>query len=1396
MSDKKILLTLQLLNTQFQQATKESLNTFEQLKGSILNTSSTLGNVDKGFKSLSLTIGNINDLTKTSENAFKQYTLSIQNSNNIVSNSYKESIESKIRQDLDYLQKKKKLDLDEIDNDLRKVKEQKRIKQQEVEEFLKSEKSKLDAILKTEKESLKSLLKADIKSADKNNPQLSQLQIKLAQEQYKIATEELQKYYNTERQKLNESYNNKKEINNKNFQELIKTLNDEKSAIIDRYKKEIDSQKQANQSILDAEKEASNKRKQILEQEKQDKINANKLLTQIQKNNNDIVANAEKEASNKRKQFAKEVNEYIKKEMESMYRTSILLQEQEHKKKLEFAKQIRDQVNQTGNNFYNSAINNQKNNSKSQSETVKAPIIDLEKQINSLRLQKNQIDNNINALIGLKNSVKSNTDESNRYKQSLDLEIQRLKTDKNAISENITELNKRKLALQQNIDTTKLSNKAFQEQFNNLSKLKDIINQSTQAINNKTTSTHNLINSSQILNRIFSGLLYQSIYKIQQIISQATDDIKKFESTIYEIKQIEGNNVGGFNDIAKNSLKLANDLKISSTLIAEAMRIGLASGLEYGDELETIVSQSAIFAKATNTDIKDVINMAILLKNNFKIASKDIGIALNQVGVSARESKLELKDYVSQIGGLASSTMLSNIPLREQLTLFSLFGNKLKNASESAVAVKNLFAKIENPTKNMEKWADLAQSKGINIKFGAETLKDAKSMENFLFNFAKGIQQIKNNKDVLADMFGDQRAKKGLVQALASMLPSEEITKKYPEIAKALGKSVISEFEKIKYEILNDTEYINQAYQISFKSLESRSTVAIDTIQNSFKKFFIDHEKDIHRLINNMEGLFNSILPYLEDLKPLIRDIFSQFSWINSDDGLKIALKSIAWFVSSAIGIFSSWANATASIVSFIDTILNGFVVALVKMTQIVAKYGKALLNPFDSKARNDALRDLDIALSDQGELVRKHYDNMIKQVERLGQKVLDSGKAFSKIGDKTSSNFFDTRNAPKQKQDPNNKKKDFRSPELLKDGNIDLLGNPELENAKSIIERLQGLNEEENNSLSSITKKSQKLQDIYDKQVSALKFSLKEKLITQKQYDEQLSIYTQAFNLQMLELAKKQKEELNRIDEKRFKKINDDIKKDIDRQNKAFQEQSKKIGVQEKLAKQILSDSQNSFKEDNKDINKKQEEKLKIQLENTKEVIQNNINLIDELYSLQVQANERSLQNDDSLYNRKQISQVQYLKRQKFSIQLQIEAEKERISKLDVLDDDYSKKVLDSTNKIQSLTIQEKDKEFEILEARKQNISNFIKSIVQNFDLLSEDGNKLLDFLSNNFDVKSGDMIKNAQGVYGALESLKDIPLRMVSYGGSSNNISVLVDGKLKKEALVALNKGLFGYS
>lgn len=58
------------------------------------------------------------------------------------------------------------------------------------------------------------------------------------------------------------------------------------------------------------------------------------------------------------------------------------------------------------------------------------------------------------------------------------------------------------------------------------------------------------------------------------------------------------------------------------------------------------------------------------------------------------------------------------------------------------------------------------------------------------------------------------------------------------------------------------------------------------------------------------------------------------------------------------------------------------------------------------------------------------------------------------------------------------------------------------------------------------------------------------------------------------------------------------------------------------------------------------------------------------------------------------------------------------------------------------------------------------------------------------------GNLPKNKPGyAHRVLNCLTDIPLRMVSYGGSSHNVSVLIDSVYKKQALIALNKGLFNY-
>jgi aspartate kinase len=92
------------------------------------------------------------------------------------------------------------------------------------------------------------------------------------------------------------------------------------------------------------------------------------------------------------------------------------------------------------------------------------------------------------------------------------------------------------------------------------------------------------------------------------------------------------------------------------------------------------------------------------------------------------------------------------------------------------------------------------------------------------------------------------------------------------------------------------------------------------------------------------------------------------------------------------------------------------------------------------------------------------------------------------------------------------------------------------------------------------------------------------------------------------------------------------------------------------------------------------------------------------------------------------------------------------------------------------SLTIDDKSK---ILEIKKE---------LEPLGLVEIDNNQTIICIVGNF-------VSEKKGVVNYIfEALKEVPIRMISYGGSRHNISILVDSYYKKEVLEKLNKHLFG--
>ncbi len=85
-----------------------------------------------------------------------------------------------------------------------------------------------------------------------------------------------------------------------------------------------------------------------------------------------------------------------------------------------------------------------------------------------------------------------------------------------------------------------------------------------------------------------------------------------------------------------------------------------------------------------------------------------------------------------------------------------------------------------------------------------------------------------------------------------------------------------------------------------------------------------------------------------------------------------------------------------------------------------------------------------------------------------------------------------------------------------------------------------------------------------------------------------------------------------------------------------------------------------------------------------------------------------------------------------------------------------------------------------------KDNLESILKEL-EVFGTVEVDDNQTIVSIVGNEIVQTPQVMRNL------FESVSNIPVRMVSYGGSKHNITLLIPGQYKTETLQVLNKGLF---
>jgi aspartate kinase len=84
-------------------------------------------------------------------------------------------------------------------------------------------------------------------------------------------------------------------------------------------------------------------------------------------------------------------------------------------------------------------------------------------------------------------------------------------------------------------------------------------------------------------------------------------------------------------------------------------------------------------------------------------------------------------------------------------------------------------------------------------------------------------------------------------------------------------------------------------------------------------------------------------------------------------------------------------------------------------------------------------------------------------------------------------------------------------------------------------------------------------------------------------------------------------------------------------------------------------------------------------------------------------------------------------------------------------------------------------------------NLTSIVKELEPFGTITVEDNNTIISVVGNEI-AQTKDILSKL------FEALTPIPVRMVSYGGSKHNVSMLVPSSYKTQTLQLLNKGLFG--
>lgn len=244
-------------------------------------------------------------------------------------------------------------------------------------------------------------------------------------------------------------------------------------------------------------------------------------------------------------------------------------------------------------------------------------------------------------------------------------------------------------------------------------------------------------------------------------------------STLLADATVKGDEFNKMMGEAKDSaIALSNSFNTDVEEVVRGFKTALSTGID-ASELETFGSKAMIVAKGLGTTFEDATSILTTFKDAYGTGVSEMAHFSDVLFNAINVGKFQVNDLKQNIGRVLTSAAEAGVGVEDMMSALATLTRVGMTTSQSITSLNSLIVGIVNPTDKAAAMFD---------KLGLATGSAALANKTLLEYLNEVRDATAGNKDLIGDLFGEERARRGAIGLTANL---------------ALAASVRGEMDKV-----------------------------------------------------------------------------------------------------------------------------------------------------------------------------------------------------------------------------------------------------------------------------------------------------------------------------------------------------------------------------------------------------------------------------------------------------------------------------------------------------------------------------------------------------------------------------------------------------------------------